>query len=197
MKTNTWFRNAIQNAISRRRPARGLKARQVRFEPLETRALLSVSPAGGLDELGPDPAVTVLAASAESVPSSSWVDSLTPQQAQVRDGLHALLSRGGTIDELEDFQPVLMPEAFLDELYDTYGVDTVWDSLGPGTMAELFGDILISRRDSRVYAFPAQWELTEQQNLVERTAARPALSRRHDRRPGGFPARADAGSVSG
>lgn len=166
MKTNTWFRNAIQNAISRRRPARGLKARQVRFEPLETRALLSVSPAGGLDELETDPAVTVLAASAESVPSSSWVDSLTPQQAQVRDGLHALLSRGGTIDELEDFQPVLMPEAFLDELYDTYGVDTVWDSLGPGTMAELFGDILISRRDSRVYAFPAQWELTEQQNLV-------------------------------
>lgn len=151
MRTNTWFRNAIQNAISRRRPARGLKARQVRFEPLETRALLSVSPAGGLDELGTDPAVTVLAASAEGAPSSSWVDSLTPQQAEVRDGLHGLLSRGGAIDELENFQPVLMPEAFLDELYDTYGVDAVWDSLGRGTMAGLFGSVLDTRRDTRVF----------------------------------------------
>jgi len=156
MKANMWFRNAIQNAIWRRRPARGLKARQVRFEPLETRALLSASPAGGLDEPGTDPAVTVLAASPEGAPSSSWVDSLAPQQTQVRDGLHDLLSRGGTIDELEDFQPVPMPEAFLDELYETYGIGTVWSSLSWTTLAGLAGpETLISRGDTLVVAFPA------------------------------------------
>jgi len=44
-----------------------------------------------------------------------------------------------------------MPEAFLDELYDTYGDELVWDSLGPVTMGELFGDILISRSETRYY----------------------------------------------
>ncbi len=46
---------------------------------------------------------------------------------------------------------MLMPEAFLDELYETYGDDLVWDSLGPITMGELFGDILISRGETRLY----------------------------------------------
>ncbi len=73
---------------------------------------------------------------------------LTDEQAKVRADLHALLARGGNINELEDFRPVLMPEAFLDELYETYGDDLVWDSLGPITMGELFGDILISRGET-------------------------------------------------
>lgn len=120
----------------------------MRFEPLEVRALLSVSPGGGLDELGPDPAASVLAAPSMSGQSTSWIDTLTAEQAQVRDELHALLSRGGTILELEDFQPVLMPEAFLDELYDTYGVQQTWNSLR-WQMDALFGtDVLMYRDDT-------------------------------------------------
>ncbi|MDI9442610.1 MAG: hypothetical protein QM844_00360 [Planctomycetota bacterium] len=117
---------------------------------------MSASPAGGLDEPGTDPAVTVLAASPEGAPSSSWVDSLAPQQTQVRDGLHDLLSRGGTIDELEYFHPLPMPDAFLDDLYETYGIGTVWSSLSWTTLAGLAGpETLISRGDTLVVAFPA------------------------------------------
>ncbi|MDI9432834.1 MAG: S8 family serine peptidase [Planctomycetota bacterium] len=125
---------------ARGRTKRGSKGRRVQFEPLEVRALLSVSPAGGLDALGPDPAVSVLAASAMSGQTTPCADTLTAEQAQVREDLHALLSRGGTIGELEGFQPVLMPEAFLDELYDTYGPGTVWTSLGGRTLVAMFGN---------------------------------------------------------
>ena len=136
---------------------RGSRGRRVRFEPLEVRALLSVSPGGGLDELGPDPAVSVLAAPSMSGQSTSWIDTLTAEQAEVRDELHALLSRGGTIVELEDFQPVLMPEAFLDELYNTYGVTRTWESLG-SRMDDIFGsDVALLRDDTPVFFGPTQF----------------------------------------
>ncbi len=152
---------------ARGRTKRGSKGRRVQFEPLEVRALLSVSPAGGLDALGPDPAVSVLAASAMSGQTTPYLDTLTAEQAQVREDLRALLSRGGTIGELEGFQPVLMPEAFLDELYETYGDDLVWDSLGPGVMDELFGgETLIRRDETRYYLSQSLESLQPEQTRV-------------------------------
>ena len=81
----------------------------------------------------------------------------TPEQFRVRDELHALLSGGGVIDGLENFGPVPMPESFLDELYDTYGVDTIWDSLGGKTLADLFGShVLLNRGDTRFTIDPIE-----------------------------------------
>ncbi len=120
---------------------------------------------------------------------------LTDEQAKVRADLHALLARGGNINELEDFRPVLMPEAFLDELYETYGDDLVWDSLGPITMGELFGDILISRGETPLYQ-----STTSSNRRASEGSSRPARlvgSRRKYRRTGGLPAGADARSVPG
>ena len=116
----------LRNVAKGRQKTGALRSRKIQVEPLEMRTLLSVSPTGGVDELGTDPAEAVLAGDLVAGASADWIDSLTPEQAQVRDDLLSLLDRDGKIDELENFEPVLMPEAFLDELYEAYGSTKVW-----------------------------------------------------------------------
>lgn len=92
----------------------------------------------------------------------------TPEQFRVRDELHAILSRGGSMDELENFEPVPMPESFLDELYDTYGVDRIWDSLGGKTLTDLFGShILLNRGDTRFTIDPIELGPTPDYEVVQ------------------------------
>ncbi len=152
------FHGSFAGRFTGSRNSRSPSLRSIRFEALETRTLLSATATGAAAALEGD---TVLAASAESGESASWIDSLTSEQARGREQLLAMLDSGGTIDDLESFEPVAMPESFLDELYDTYSDYVVWESVGPEAMYQLFGaDILLWRGDTRCYPASQNTTLT-------------------------------------
>ena len=160
-----WLRDSVAGGIWSKHGSARPSLRPVRFEALETRTLLSATATGAAAALVGD---TVLVASVESGESAAWIDSLTPEQAEVREDLLGFMSNDSTVrwKNWTKFEPIPMPEAFLDELYDTYGVKSTWDSLWQW-MDGLFGsEVIQGRSDTPDYFTIGEFVSTAEQIRV-------------------------------
>ena len=87
------------------------------------------------------------------------------EQAKVEEQIHDILVNGKSIDDVDDFEPVPMPDWWLDSLVNAYGADTLLESLGYDVLRELFGDAVdsyfLDPNSGPVFSAPSDIEDTE------------------------------------